>query len=252
MTVRRVPAIPRGVKITKTRNGLRLTQHGVVISELRITAGPTHSIFDVLSVLITLLNPPGGRVGLLGFAGGGMLAPLVALGNDTTIEAVDLDRASYALFRKHCPTWRNRVQWAHSDALAWLKKQGAPFDLLVEDLSIPQEGSVGKPVISWRELPLMIRRRLKPGGVAVFNLLPPSPGRWNPELKRLAGLYPSALLIHLQEFENRILVGGNSLPSARELGNAARTALERIGSQQAGRLRFEQLPGRGLRSLLHH
>ena len=173
-----------------------------------------------------------------------MLAPLAALGSNIPIDAVDLDRPSYALFRKHCPAWRNRVRWQHSDALAWLKKQESRFDLLVEDLSIPQKGSVEKPVISWRELPLMIRRRLKPGGAAVFNLLPPSPGRWNPELKRLAELYPSALLIHLEEFENRILVGAHSLPSARALGKDVRAALARLGSTQADRLRFEQLPAR--------
>ena len=51
--------------ITATRHGLRLSQHGVVISEMRTAAGPTHSVFDVLAALVPLLAPRG-RVGVLG------------------------------------------------------------------------------------------------------------------------------------------------------------------------------------------
>ena len=65
--------------ITATRHGLRLSQHGVVISEMRTAAGPTHSVFDVLAALVPLLAPRG-RVGVLGFAGGGMMAAHTAPG----------------------------------------------------------------------------------------------------------------------------------------------------------------------------
>ena len=52
--------------ITHTEHGLRLSQHGVVISELRTSSGPTHSVADVLAGLISVLRPEG-RVGVLGF-----------------------------------------------------------------------------------------------------------------------------------------------------------------------------------------
>jgi hypothetical protein len=55
------------VTVTLTKHGLRLSQHGVVISELRTTPGPTHSVVDVLAALIAVLAPAG-RIGVLGFA----------------------------------------------------------------------------------------------------------------------------------------------------------------------------------------
>lgn len=85
--------------ITRTRNGLRLSQHGVVISELRTSPGPTHSVFDVLASIISVFAPQN-RIGVLGFAGGGMMAPLRALGVRAVIDSVDLDRTGYDLFKK--------------------------------------------------------------------------------------------------------------------------------------------------------
>ncbi len=226
--------------ILVTKHGLRLSQHGVVISELRTSPGPTHSVFDVLSALIAVLRPTG-RLGVLGFAGGGMMAPLRHLGVTTTIHSVDLDRPAYELFCQHCPEWRPQVVWEEADAVAWLQAQRPKFDLLMEDLSVPHAGDVIKPDVSWSVLPPLIRRRLRPGGIAVFNLLKPTSGTWNPDLARVAGEFPTALIIHLEEFENRILVAGDALPSPRELGAGLRRALRRLRSRQAGRIRLQQL-----------
>lgn len=238
------------MKITRTRHGLRLSQHGVVISELRVTPGPTHSVFDLLAAIIDWRlqpgpegRPPSDRVALLGFAGGGMLAPLRAMGVTSVIETCDLDRDAYELFRRHCAAWSEQVRWQHRDALAWLRRQRAGFDLLVEDLSIPAEGDVTKPAICWASggLPELIRTRLRPGGWAVFNLLPPLPvRRWRIDVQRLAQLFPDARLIEPDEFENRILLVGEALPSARELGRRLRQRLRGMRSRQADRFRVTQ------------
>ena len=182
------------MQIVTTRIGLRLSQHGVVISELRTSPGPTHSVFDVLAALIAVLQP-GGRVGVLGFAGGGMMAPLRGLGVETRIDSVDLDPAGYNLFRRHCPEWVGHVRWQQSDALAWLKRQAPDFGLLMDDLSISHQGDVVKPLICWSTLPELMQRRLLPGGVAIFNLMLPRGGRWNPDLKRLADRFKTARVV---------------------------------------------------------
>ena len=223
-----------------TKHGLRLSQHGVVISELRTSPGPTHSVFDVLSALIAVLAPEG-RLGVLGFAGGGMMAPLRQLGVKATVHSVDLDPEAYGLFCQHCPEWRSQVDWTKADAVTWLRGQPSNFDLLIDDLSVPHEDDVIKPDISWNVLPRLIRQRLRPGGIAVFNLLKPVGGAWNPELARLAGEFGTARIIHLEEFENRIVVAGHSLPSARELGAELRQSLRRLRSRQAGRIHLRQL-----------
>jgi len=226
--------------ITPTKHGLRLSQHGVVISELRTSPGPTHSVFDVLAAVITVLAPPG-RIGVLGFAGGGMMAPLRALGVASMIDSVDLDRAGYDLFRQHCPQWAGGVKWEQVDAVAWLRQQPAGFGLLMDDLSVPQDDDVFKPAVSWNVLPALLRQRLRPGGFGVLNLLPAPGGNWNADLTRIADLFAAARLLTLDEFENRILITGDDLPTARELGSLIRQALRRLRSRQAGRIRVSRV-----------
>ena len=80
--------------ITSTKHGLRLSQHGVVISEMRATPGPTHSVFDVLAALVAVLMPAG-RIGVLGFAGGGM-----------TLSSLLSPRTSARLMRASMPSSR--------------------------------------------------------------------------------------------------------------------------------------------------
>jgi hypothetical protein len=154
---------------------------------------------------------------------------------DTAIDSVDLDQVSYSLFCKHCPEWVDRVNWQQCDAVAWLRRQPARFGLLMDDLSVPSNGDVIKPSISWEVLPGLIGQRLQPGGVAVFNLLPSSEGMWNSDLKKIVGFFDTARIIHLDDFENRILLAGDQLPSSREIGRRLRNTLQKLRSRQATR-----------------
>jgi hypothetical protein len=228
------------MRVTQTKHGLRLSQHGVVISELRTTPGPTHSVFDVLAALLMILRP-GRRVGVLGFAGGGMLAPLQELGMKAPFATVDLDQASYDLFCRHCPQWVTGVQWEHADAVQWLHRQPRKFDLLMDDLSVPQAGDVVKPDICWRVVPDLIQRRLKPDGIAVFNLMSPPEGRWRAGLAGITRSFPAARIIQLDDFENRILITGRKLPPAQALGKQLRQVLRQLRSRQAGRVHVRSL-----------
>ena len=227
------------MEITPTKHGLRMSQHGVVVSELRSTPGPTHSVFDVLAALIAVLAPAG-RIGVLGFAGGGMMAPLRSLGMTSPIDAVDLDRAGYDLFRQHCRKWAGRMHWRHADAVDWLRQQSPEFGLLLDDLSVPHEGDVIKPAICWNVLPKLIRQRLQTGGIGIFNLLPPC-ARWKSQVEQIAGLFGMAHLIDLDEYQNRILVAGQELPPVRQLGRTLRRALRRLRSRQAGRIHLRNI-----------
>jgi len=225
--------------IQHTRGGIRLSQHGVVVSELRLQPGPTHSIFDILAALIPLLAPPG-RLGLLGFAGGGMIPPLRHLGFHHPIDTVDLDAASHRLFHDNCSTWAGHVNWSQGDALAWLQAQPADFSMLIDDLSEPAHGDVFKPAICWDELPRMIRQRLRPEGVALFNLLPNADGSWPAQLRQMTALFPSNRFVHLADFENRIWIAGASLPHSSTLGAALRRSLRTLRSRQASRTRVSR------------
>ena len=235
-----MPTPTDALQIRRTKIGLRLSQHGVVLSELRTSPGPTHSVFDVLAAVVATVAPTG-RIGVLGFAGGAMMAPLRGLGVATAIDSVDLERAGYDLFREHCRGWAGQVNWQQTDAAEWLRQQPKNFGVLVDDLSVPSNGDVIKPAITWEVLPELIRDRLAPGGVGVFNLLVPPSGKWFPELTRIANLFKTAHLIDLDEFENRILVGGDDLSDVREFGVQLRLTLRRVRSRHATRIHVRNL-----------
>lgn len=221
------------MQVIRTRGGVRLKQHGVVISEVRVTPGPTHSIFDVLAALMVALDN-GDSVGLLGFSAGGMLAPLVALGWQRRLVAVDLDAEAYEVFCRECPQWIPRVTFHQAEASTWLRRCRSRFGFLVEDLSVATPADVVKPDVSWTELPALIRRRLLPGGTAVFNLLPDPVIPWTKAIPMIRRHFRDARQIHLEEFENRLLVVGERLPDARRLGRAVDGLLASLGSRQAG------------------
>jgi len=77
------------VKIERTRRGARIREGDVILSEILALPGPTHSLFDLLAAGIAALAP-GPRVAMLGFAGGGVVAPLRAMGWNHPLCCVDL------------------------------------------------------------------------------------------------------------------------------------------------------------------
>ncbi len=153
-------------EVQRTRRGARLVQNGSVLSEVLAEPGATDSVFDVLAAAVRLFSP-GDRVGILGFAGGGMIAPLRAMGGGHKLSGVDLDRAGYDLFCDLSAEWKGEVRFAQADAVEWLRSQRGKFDLLLEDLSVGRDGDVFKPDVSIDTLPRLIQSKLKPGGVAV-------------------------------------------------------------------------------------
>lgn len=223
--------------VRTTAGGVRLSLHGVVISEVRDQPGPTHSVFDVLSALMVILYG-GGRIGLLGFAGGGMMAPLRCLGFNHRIEGVDLDRRGFEIFQERCGQWSGDFDWHRGDAVSWLRAQSkAEFGMIVEDLSVPSGNDVFKPDSTWDILPELVRSRLARHGVGIFNLLPTGEGCF-PEALRAFG-FPGGepARVEFDDFYNRILIVGRRLPTALSIGARLGAQLRCLGSKQAGRVR---------------
>lgn len=225
-----------------TARGMRLLQNGAVLSEALHEPGPTHSIFDILGALIHLLAP-GPRIAVLGFASGGLMAPLRKLENHTPIEAVDLSLTGYELFQRCAQHWGGEVRFHHAEAGAWLEKQQHPLDLIVEDLSMVHNREAVKPPISWTTLPAQMKQALKPHGIVISNLLTPANPSWKAALPRLSSDYATAHTVLLDDFVNRILIKGPSLPSARKLSTALRHELKTLKSRQADRFRIRTVKG---------
>ena len=228
------PSLP--TRVIEVPGGIQLMQGAVVLSELRFLPGPTHSVFDVLAALLHRLGPPG-RMGVLGFAAGGMVAPLRALGCTRRMEAVDLDATGHDLFCRWCPEWAREVDWYLDDAARWLEhgpgRRGG-FAVLLEDLSEPRDGDVHKPGVCREHLPRLIRRRLARGGIAVFNLVPDADGSW-PAVAEVRRLFPAVAEVRYSGYLNRTWVAADSLPGPAMLGRWLQQDLRRMGSGLAGR-----------------
>jgi len=225
------------VRIVRTRRGLRLLENDVILSELLAEPGPAHCLFDVLAACVAALAP-GPRTALLGFAGGGIVAPLRAMGFPHAIEAVDLDPSGEALFRGLSGRWAGDVRVARMDAMEWLARESTPFDMIVEDLSVPRPEGTFKPAASFDGLPALVKAHLGPEGVAVTNVLREPGAPWDAHLAPVARPHACAAVIELDEYENRIVIGGAALPEMADLSKRVRAALDAIGSVQARRIRF--------------
>ena len=229
-------------RLVRDRHGVRLVQHGVLISDLRTSARPTHGLYDILAAVARLASRDAPRhIALLGFGAGGILAPWNALGWTGCLDAVDTDPNGYVLFCRECPTWRDQVRWTQADALKWLTRERRRFGLIIEDLSISTGSDIEKPGATWNRLPGLLRDRLAPEGMALFNLLKPQGGTWRQGLDAVGGRFSRKLLVHLKDYENRILIAGRSLPEARTLSATIRRSLRSVGSRQADRFRIETL-----------
>ena len=227
-------------ELQRTPGGARLVQNGSVLSEVLSQPGPTDSVFDVLAAAMNLST--GNRAGILGFAGGGVIAPLRAMGGRHDLAGVDLDDAGYKLFCEVSDDWRGALKFSKADAIHWLRSRRASFDVLLEDLSIARDGDVFKPDVSIDTLPRLIRSKLKPGGLAVFNLLPADDRTWKEMTKRVSGPFRHGVRIKFESFYNQVLIlGSRPFSDAREVSRRIRASLTAIQSAMSSDIQIRAM-----------
>jgi len=220
------------MKVLKTRRGARLLHEGHVVSEVLSSPGPTHSIFDVLAAA-ACLHDSAQNLALLGFAGGGVVAPLRAMGFDAPIHAVDLWVEAEPVFRQLCGAWAQDVKLTEQDALLWLQEAKQGFDVIVEDLSMQIPNDVTKPDVSLKALPKAIAQKLSKDGLVVVNALPVKGHSWKELTLSLTRPFRHVLEIHVEDFANRILLASRKPLNARQISGHLRFLLEAIGSKLA-------------------
>lgn len=218
-----------------TRRGVRIAQGGLVLSEVLQAPGPTHSIVDVMAAAVQVLGS-GQRVALLGFAGGGIVAPLRAMGNRQHLDAVDISRRNYGVFQKLCRSWCGPVTFHRAEAVTWLRQSRRRFGAIVEDLSVTRQGRVVQPALIWQTLPECAHHRLHSAGVAVFNLLHSPEWPWQTAIAGMVRPFAAAWVVRFEAFENQILVAGNTRLTTRGLAQRLRETLTQIGSRLATRM----------------
>lgn len=231
---------PRPPRVVRTRRGARLVQDGLIVSEVLDRPGATDTLFDVLAACVAALAP-GPRTALLGFAAGGVIAPLRAMGFAHPVHAVDLSLDGVSLFRELSAPWCGTVVVDQADAARWLRRRRRPFDLILEDLSAEVAGEITKPAVSLDTLPRLMAERVGRGGLVVVNVLPVPDRAWTRLLPLLAAPFREARVLVLEGWENRVLIMGRRVAPARRLGAELRRHLAAIGSSEADGLRVRTL-----------
>jgi hypothetical protein len=211
------------MRVVRTLRGARLVQGGLVLSEVL-----RHAL------------APGPRVLLLGFAGGSVVAPLRAMGFAHALQAVDLDLRGASVFRDLSRGWGGVVDVRRGDAVLHLRRTRRPWDAILEDLSVEGPHGVVNPGICLGVLPPLLARAVGSRGVAVVNLLPAPGTPWKDVLRAAAAPWRRALVVHLDEYENRVLLVG-AVPDARTASRLLREPLRAIGSRQAERFAVRTL-----------
>jgi hypothetical protein len=189
----------------------------------------------------TQVQGAAGKAALLGFAGGGMMGPLRALGGQQEVEAVDLCDKYFHVFHDLCRSWCGRVRFHHADAVSWLQETASRYDVILEDLSVAVRGDIIKPEVAWTALPGLMRKRVVKGGMILSNLLRPKDMSWTGLASRILGPEGRGVWVIFDEFENRLLVSGRVVPSAAEFSRLIRAQLGRINSRLTHRIQVRAI-----------
>jgi hypothetical protein len=229
------------VEIIETDDGFELRDGNTLISKLVRGPGPTNTLVDVLAAAIATVAA-GGSVVVLGFAAGGVVAPLRALGYGGRIVGVDIDRRGAEIFASVAREWCGEFEFFPADAVEWLEGTREAPRVIVDDLSTIGPGNIVKPWESLVAVPHLARRTLAAGGVFISNVLP-SDGMPLVALEgNIAQPFREAQSIRSTAYENTLLLGGDALPACDATERRLIQLLEAIESTQAGSIeRVESL-----------
>ncbi len=174
----------------------------------------TGSVWDAVAAPILALPPARRRSVLLLGLGGGSAARLArALAPRADVVGVEIDPEVVRLARRWFDLDALGLEVVTEDARRFLGRVRRRFDVILEDVFVGSGRAVRKP--DWLPRPglELAARRLARGGVLASNTLDETA-----EVARaLAERFPRLLQIGVEGYDNRVLVGGPGVLSARHL-----------------------------------
>ena len=228
-------ARPR-VEVKFSRRGRALRIDGTFASWYQPGLPITGSVWDALGAPLLLLPPARRqRVLILGLGGGSVARLVRALAPHAKIVGVERSGDVLREARRHLDLDALGVEIVQGDARDYLARCRRRFDVVIEDVFLGRTRSLHKP--DWLPCPgyAQAAQRLAPGGLLVANTIDET----RDVTRELRRLFPATLSIEVEDYENRVLVGGPGVLSARNL----RTALGRnpVLSTTAPRLKLRTL-----------
>ncbi len=199
----------------------------------RARSGP---VWDALAAPLLWLPRARRRSVLLLGLGGGSAARLArALAPRALIVGVEIDPEVVRAARQAFDLDALGLEVVVADARQYLARERRRFDVVVEDVFVGRGRAVRKP--DWLPEPGLgvAARRLARGGLLVSNALDEAPAVG----RRMAQLFPAAVQIAVEDYDNRIAVGGPRGLDASGLRRAL--AASELLAPALGELRFRSL-----------
>jgi SAM-dependent methyltransferase len=180
----------------------------------------TGPVWDALACSLLAL-PPGrrGSVLLLGLGGGSAARVVRALAPRARIVGVEIDPQVVALARRWFDLDGLGVRVVVADAQDYLARARGQFDAVLEDVFVGAGRRVHKPEWMLSKGLARAARRVAPGGLLASNTLDESVR----VAREVGAHFPRTLRIDVGGYDNRILVGGPAVLSARRLRAAVAT-----------------------------
>jgi spermidine synthase len=197
---------------------LSLRIDGTWASSYRPDSPLTGSVWDALVAPLAWLPPARRRSVLVLGLGGGSAARLVrAIAPDSRLVGVESSAEVLDAARRWFALDALGVEVVHGCARQYLRRCRARFDLVIEDVFVGQGRAVHKP--DWLPAPGLsgAARLVRPGGLLVSNALDEA----RDVVQTVRALFPAAVRIGIEGYDNAIVVGGPSALSALGLRAAA-------------------------------
>ncbi len=233
-TAARVPRI----EVRRGRRGRELRIDGTFASYYEPGVSITGSVWDALGAPLLLLpRSHRRRVLILGLGGGSVARVVRALAPRAKIVGVEKDRRVLRAARAHLDLDSLGIEVIEAAAEDFLLRSRRSFDLIIEDVFVGQGRKIHKP--DWLPSPGVGQavRRLNRGGLFVSNTIDESA-----EVTReLARHFPSIVRIVVEDYDNRVLVGGPRPLAAPAL--RAAVASERILAATLPLMNFRTVKG---------
>ena len=211
---------------------------GTFASFHRAGSVSTGSVWDAIAAGLLALPPERRRRVLVLGLGAGSVARLVrALAPRAHIVGVEFDPEIVEVSRKFFGLDGLDLEVTVGDARAYLEQSRRRFDAILEDVFVGSGDAVQKP--EWLPQPghRLAARRLAPGGVLASNALDEASFvSWS-----LRSLFPSVVRVEVEDYDNRIFIGGGEGVSARSL--RSRVAADPVLRGTLPLLSFRSLEG---------
>ncbi len=226
------------VSVRRGRRGLSLRIDGTHASLYRPGETATGSVWDALVAPLLWLPPSRrSRILVLGLGGGSAARLARAVSPAARIVGVEHSAEVIRAARRWFDLDGLDLEVVHDDARRYLARCRRRFDVVIEDIFIGGARTVRKPQWMLDTGLSSAARHLRRGGLLVANTIDETAG----VARTMREHFPGLLCIGVEDYDNRILVGGPRGLSGRALRSAV--AAHPILRETLPKLSFRKLSG---------